>query len=435
MTQQRSTTTTPAPSASAPSTPAPSASAPSTPGPAAPAPAAPAPSASAPSGSLPLPDSALDQIADSLGGATVVGIGESTRFSRETFGIRDQIFRRLVRRHGFRALAWQDGAGVAERLDRYVRLGEGDAVSALADAWQPWRSAETVAALEWLRGYNEEHPGDPVRIFGVQPVKATTADYDAVLERVREVAPERLAEVAAHLEPIKTAHRTDEHVQRAHGTHPGRPFAEHARDALALVRALPGGRKDGGALARMRLIVDFHERSVAGSGSFSSDVTATAEVVAAHQRETGLRIAYWDGIAHTSAAPITFSTLPGQAPAPTVGSELRRAYGEAGYLSVAIGFHHGDLGIVRVPEPAAGQLDARLAEAPEHGEQARAAHWLDLRQDEVRDNWDGPVRARVISGVYDPAHDADHHLAVASAADAFDLLIHVREVTPVRWLP
>ncbi|GAA3080809.1 hypothetical protein GCM10020000_78340 [Streptomyces olivoverticillatus] len=118
--------------------------------------------------------------------------------------------------------------------------GEGSAESALDGAWRPWRTAEMAAALEWIRAFNEEHPDDPVRIFGVKPMQAQDADYDAVLEHVRESAPERLAEVASHLDPIRTAHRIDEHVQRARGTHPGRPFAEHARDALALIRSLPG---------------------------------------------------------------------------------------------------------------------------------------------------------------------------------------------------
>lgn len=69
------------------------------------------------------------------------------------------------------------------------------------------------------------------------------------------------------------------------------------------------------------------------------------------------------------------------------------------------------------------------------GEVDLPAHWLDLRRDAARRRWDGPVKARVISGVYDPSRDAAEHIAVASLADAFDVLIHIRRVTPVRWLP
>ncbi|WP_405360696.1 erythromycin esterase family protein [Kitasatospora sp. NBC_00085] len=391
-----------------------------------PAPANPGATDPRPADALPLSDAAFDEIARQLAGAaTVVGIGEATRFSRETFGVRDQLFRRLVRDHGFRALAVQDSAGAAADLDAYVRGDEGSVAAALGRAWGPWRTGEMAAALEWIRAFNRDHADDPVRIFGVKPVQAQPADYDAVLDGVRASASELLAQMAAHLEPIRTAHRIEEHVQRARGIHPGRPFAEHARDALALVASLPGTDE---VVARMRLIVEFHERSVAGRGDYAGEAEVWAEVIADSGRRTGLRTVYWDGIAHTSAAETVLGLAPERGPQATVGSVLRRRFG-AQYVSVAIGFRHGDLGVAVLPEPAADLVDARL------GEVDRPAHWLDLRHADVRREWDGPAKVRVISGVYTPARDAAEHLAVASLADAFDVLVHIREVSPVRRLP
>ncbi|ANZ20142.1 erythromycin esterase-like enzyme [Streptomyces noursei ATCC 11455] len=381
----------------------------------------------APDDIAPLTDAVLDDLAASLADATIVGLGESTRFSRETFDARDRLFRRLVRHHGFRALALQDTVAVADRLDRYVGTGQGSAAAALDDAWRPWRTAEMVAALEWIRAFNQEHPHDPVRIFGVRPAQALPQDYDVVLAHVRASAPELLSELTSHLEPIRTAHHTDEHVQRARGTHPGRPFADHARDALALIRSLPGAHRDEDVAARMRRIVDFHERSVAGRGSYAGDAAAGADVLGDQQRRTGLRTVYWDGIGHTSATEGTLGLAPEKGPQPSVGSLLRARYG-ARYASVAIGFHHGDLGVAVVPEPADDLLDARL------GAVDLPAHRLDLRPAAVRRRWDGPARLRVISGVYDPSRDAAEHLAVASLADAFDVLVHIRRASPVRWL-
>ncbi|MFI0943822.1 erythromycin esterase family protein [Streptomyces sp. NPDC021020] len=370
----------------------------------------------------------LDALAAAVasGAPLIAGLGESTRFAHETSTLRDLLFRRLVGEHGFRELAVQDDAAAGARLDAYANGGPGTAASALDGAWRPWRTEETAAALEWIRDFNRAHPADPVRVFGVKPLQAGPADYDAVLDHVRRTAPERLGEVAAHLEPIRTAHDIDEHVQRARGLHPGRPFAEHARDALALVADLPGAE----AAARMRLIAGFHERSVAGRGGYAGDAAAWAGAIADRQRRTGRRTAYWDGIAHTCAAPVTLGAAPGRGPGPTVGSILRERYG-AGYVSVAIGFHHGDLGVAEVPAPAPGRLDARLSgEAP-----GRPAHWLDLRAPHERRTWEGPATARVVSGVYTPARDAAEHLAVASLPDAFDVLVHLRRVRPVRRLP
>ncbi|MBD0671668.1 erythromycin esterase family protein [Streptomyces sp. CBMA156] len=379
------------------------------------------------SDALPLSAAVLDEIAGRLaaGRPAVVGLGESTRFSRETFGVRDQLFRRLVRDHGFRALAVQDGAGAAAALDAYVSGGGGSAASALAGAWRPWRTAGMAAGMEWIRAFNRDHPGDRVRIFGVKPVQAGPADYDAVLEQVRAAAPELLARVAAHLEPARTAHGTEEHVQRARGVHPGRPFAEHARDALRLVESLPGADD---AVARMRLIVEYHERSVAGRGTYAGEAEVWAGVVAGFQRRTALRTVYWDGIAHTSAADTVLGLVPDRGPQATVGSLLRGRYGR-GYVSAAIGFHHGDLGVAVAPEPAADLVDARL------GETDLPARWLDLRREDVRRRWDGPAKARVISGVYTTERDGAEHLAVASLAEAFDVLVHVRRTSPVRRLP
>ncbi|GGP86115.1 hypothetical protein GCM10010140_14430 [Streptosporangium pseudovulgare] len=239
------------------------------------------------------------------------------------------------------------------------------------------------------------------------------------MEHVRRAAPHRLAELAVHLEPIRTAHEIDEHVQRARCLHPGRPFAEHARDALAIVEQLPGDF----ALERMRLIADFHQRSVAGRDDYAGDAQTWADTIVDHQHRTGRRVAYWDGIAHTSAAPATLGLAPQRGPQPTAGSVLRDRYGTR-YVSAAIGFHHGDLGAVTVPEPASDWLDARL------GATGRPAHWLDLRDG----GWDGPMKARVISGVHDPSRDAAEHLAVASLPDTFDVLVHLRQVSPVHRL-
>jgi erythromycin esterase len=389
------------------------------------------------SAELPFTAPTLDAMADSVAAGTdVAGLGESTRFAHETSDIRDQIFRRLVRSHGFRVLAIQDDALAGQVLDAYVNGGTGSASSALKATWRPWQTTETAIALKWIRAFNDEHPDDPVRIIGVKPPQVKPADYDAVIEHVRRTAPDLLPELMSHLEPIRTAHEIDEHVQRARGIHPGRGFAEQAHDALAIVEQLTAEPEN--VVELMRRIVRFHERSVAGSGDYAGDARTWAETIIAHQRRTGRRIAYWDGIAHTAAAPTTLGIAPDRGSQPTVGSILRQHYGSA-YVSVAIGFHHGDLGVAVVPEPAQDWLDARLA-APE-----RPNSWLDLRSERERSRWDGPWDAgdapwngpgtmRVISGVYTTARDAAEHLAVDSLSAAFDVLVHVHQVSPVHQL-
>ncbi|MGF6881265.1 erythromycin esterase [Nocardia sp. GAS34] len=370
----------------------------------------------------PLDDAALDHIALSLSAASVVGIGESTRFAQETFAARAAIFRILVQRHGFRTLALQDSSTVGAAMDQFVLTGEGSAAAVLGAAWRPWRTAEMAAALEWIRDFNRDHAQDPVRIIGIKPAQAGPDDYDAVAAAVRTHASDRLPELSSHLDVIRTAHTLDEHVQRANGTHPGRRFADHAHDAAALLDALPTIPAD--ARDRMRLIVEFHENSVAGRGSFVGDDAVWAETIIEHHRRTDLRTVLWDGIAHTSASGPDFGLTAGDGDNVSIGSVLREHFGPA-YASVAIGFHHGNLGVAEVPAPAPDLVDAAL------GESALPALWMDLRTTPVP----RPAALRTISGVYTPASDAAGRITVGSLSGAFDILIHFREVTPVRWLP
>ncbi|WP_040870828.1 erythromycin esterase family protein [Nocardia exalbida] len=367
----------------------------------------------------------LDALIARLGAATVVGLGESTRFSRQTFGVRERLFRGLVERHGFRALAIQDSARSGARWDRFVTAGESDPETVLAGAWRPWRTEESVATLRWIRAWNLAHPEDPVRIFGVEPPRAESSDYDAVLDYVRRAAPDRFAAIDAHLAPIRTAHQVDEHVQRHQGIHPGRPFAEHAEDALALLAELPETSERATALAHARLILDFHRSSVASQG-FARDERPSAETVLHRQRSTGAKIVYWDGLAHTTSLPIVYDTAEFRG----AGSHLRDHLGN-GYVSVGIGFHHGDLGMAVAPAPSPDLVDAAL------GEVELPAFYLDLgaaAPEPVRDWLTGPAKLRTISGVYDPAADATANIRLSSLAAAFDVLIHVRETTPVHWL-
>jgi len=123
-----------------------------------------------------LPSAVLDAVAAAVAAeATVVGLGESTRSAHETFIVRDLIFRRLVKDHGFRALVIQDNSDVAAALDTYVTTGRGTASAALAEAFSPWKTVEMASALKWIRHFNRDHAREPVRIFGVKETEPRAA--------------------------------------------------------------------------------------------------------------------------------------------------------------------------------------------------------------------------------------------------------------------
>ncbi|MDN3241907.1 erythromycin esterase family protein [Glycomyces tritici] len=363
-----------------------------------------------------------------IGDAEVVAFGETTRAAHEIDHYRLQAFRFLVEELGFRALAVNDDAIVAERLDDYVRRGDDDPAEALGAAWPPWRTEETVAVLEWMRAYNREHPADPVRLFGTNAAGAQAYHYDAVVDYVRRAAPGRLDELKAHLAPPRSAHRIDEHVQRFRGVHPGKPFAESAREAHDLVASLPADPERDHVLRYARTIWEHHSSTVAAGVDFGAAMKRVAgEILRQHER-TGAKTVFWDGIAAVAASDAMSVGIGSGEPFTSVGGHLRERLG-AKYLPVMIGFGEGEIHEgVKVPAPPADYVEAvlrgdepfvlDLRTAPEE-----AAAWLR-----------GSRKVRVVPGVYDPAEDEKHHVVAPSFAAWFDAFAYFPRIGPTAVL-
>jgi erythromycin esterase-like protein len=68
----------------------------------------------------------LEPLRKIVGDARVVSLGEATHGTREFFQMKHRVLRFLVERMGFTAFAIEATWPEANRLDRYVRTGEGD---------------------------------------------------------------------------------------------------------------------------------------------------------------------------------------------------------------------------------------------------------------------------------------------------------------------
>lgn len=131
------------------------------------------------------PDHELDPLAELVGDAELVGLGESVHTSGGFYRAKHRVFAYLVHRHGFRALAiessWQD----AERIGRYLATGEGDPAEVTSRGLYPvWACAETVGLVRWMRRWNVEHPDDALSLFGFD-VQQPEEDRDALVELLR----------------------------------------------------------------------------------------------------------------------------------------------------------------------------------------------------------------------------------------------------------
>ena len=117
------------------------------------------------------PDSGRDRadlrlVADIVGPARVVGLGESTHGTREFFQAKHRLLEYLVRERGFRVFAIEANQVAVRRVDAYVQGGPGTAEDAMRVMFRVWNTEEMRALVEWLRGWNAAHPDRRVRFVG-----------------------------------------------------------------------------------------------------------------------------------------------------------------------------------------------------------------------------------------------------------------------------
>lgn len=109
-------------------------------------------------------DDALAPVVERASRAKLVLIGEASHGTHEFYARRAELTKRLIRDHGFQAVAAEADWPDAHRVDRYAK-GRGQdstAKSALGDfqrfpAWM-WRNADVLDFVGWLRDHNDALP-------------------------------------------------------------------------------------------------------------------------------------------------------------------------------------------------------------------------------------------------------------------------------------
>jgi erythromycin esterase len=354
--------------------------------------------------------------------AAVVGVGENTRESAEIDRHRVDLVKALVEEAGYRVVVIPDSANVAERMDAYVLGEREDLREVVLSGWLPNRTEATAELLTWLRAFNTRHPAEPVHVVGNGPRQTEPQDYDRVLAAVERIDPVSAAGVRERYEVIRTAHDVNEHIQIHQGTHPGRPFAELAGEALDLVRVLA---PEPDILALAEQVLGFHANSVAARPDFGEVSRAIAERITAAHEKSGRKVVYFDGFALTGVlADAEVAISPGK-PFTSAGKLLRERFGD-GYVSVLLAFGSGTIrGGLEIPEPAEGNVERTLLEAGDGGVLLPLADG----------GWPGgATRLRIIAGVYDPAEDGKHSIDLPSLPEAADFLGFVPVISQTRPL-
>ncbi|KND34268.1 erythromycin esterase [Streptomyces europaeiscabiei] len=371
----------------------------------------------------------------------VVGYGAGTRGAHQVFALQTRMARLLVGEAGFRAVALdQDGTLVA-RLDAYVRTGTGNPV-ALLEAAEPFSSTEEVLALvRWIRAFNESHPGDPVRLAGVSPHETGVSAYDTVACYLRGARPGLIVELERCYAGLRPESDVSAHTSRFRALSDRRSCRDRVQAAHDLVAGAPGHDGHAWALHNARLIVQYYELHDHDDDPLDPHNMACyerffAENVLWWQQHTGHRVLFWSSSSHTADARTRVVSFPPDPASPSrnAGSHLREHLGTR-YLSIGITFGAGELATYsgapahRVPGPVPPLVESML------DDEAVGDYLLDLRTDAPRlvaDWLTRTARSRLIGPRHDPRRDTDHHMTGGSPAEWFDVLAHLRRVTPAR---
>ncbi|TNF24869.1 MAG: erythromycin esterase family protein [Deltaproteobacteria bacterium] len=139
-----------------------------------------------------LPADDLAPLADLIGDARLVALGESVHYVGGFQRMKHRVLRYLVEELGFRAVAFETTWARADAVNAYVASCDGDLLDTLVELWPVWRSREVEELLVWLCEYNQAHPEDPVGFFGFDVQEAWT-DAPPLVAYVDEVIPDPTA--------------------------------------------------------------------------------------------------------------------------------------------------------------------------------------------------------------------------------------------------
>jgi erythromycin esterase len=157
----------------------------------------------------PYADTAYAFLAQAIGDARVLSIGEMIHYSHEPLELRNHVIRYAVTHLGFTAVAIESGFTESAVVDRFIHGGPGNLDSVVHRGFTSGFDAlcEERELVRWLRDYNA-HAGHTVRFYGLD-VPGDVGDYDgapqtirAVLDYVERWSPEKTASLRESLAPL-----------------------------------------------------------------------------------------------------------------------------------------------------------------------------------------------------------------------------------------
>lgn len=390
-------------------------------------------------------------------GSSYVLVGESTHGTHEFYRARAEITKRLLRDHGFCAVAIEGDWPDAHRVHRFVTgQSGGDANDALAGfvrfpQWM-WRNADVLRFVEWLRAFNEGRPAQRRAGFYGLDLYSLYGSMQAVIDYL-ETVDAQAAKSARERYACFDRFGPDVNSY-TNGVAYG--VTESCRSAvldqlLELQRRTFGGARDFYAEQNARVVASAEEyyrtmldRDVSSWNIRDRFMFETLHRLSSYiERTQGCvaKIVVW---AHNSHAGDARATSLGGGRELNIGQLVRQAHPSACTL---IGFTTGN-GTVTAASDWHGDAECKALRDPLPGSWEQLFHeaaigdfYLDLKRGaEISPLLHGRMIERAIGVVYRPATELYSHYFEARIADQFDAVLHyerTRAVEPLersgRW--
>ncbi len=143
--------------------------------------------------------SELAPLDTALANAQVVGMGEGTHGTREFFQMKDRLFRYLVQKHGFQAIAFEANFGRSVIVNRYIH-GQTTNLSTAAQAaksmyFWTWSTDEVRELLQWMKDYNTGKPASQQLSFYGFDCQYADDEFPLIREFFYKVEPGLVSKV------------------------------------------------------------------------------------------------------------------------------------------------------------------------------------------------------------------------------------------------
>jgi erythromycin esterase len=388
------------------------------------------------------PQDEFDQIDRQFAAARVVALGEATHGQHEVFALKRHLTMHLVRKHGFRIVAYEASSSSLLDADDYVSGKSDDRPAALAALGMLiWQIEENGQLLDDLRTWNQQAANsDPIRLIGID-----AQDAEAALKQLNRLIQDEDPDLAKKLGDLSIRAKSAG-AELMNGNRD--PWDTVAKEIKLLETTLNQRNPADSVIANdyhLRVLEFLHSLRIFSSLGSRDQAMADLLLKQLGQQGAKSRCVVWSHNAHIQHSALRYLNSPELA----MGGHLTKALGDD-YYAVGVAFGEGEFqaNATRV-DGKWGFRRYRLSAAPKGSLEAmlgtthHKCYALDLRtapKSKSVQQWLASGHGQRWFGGYSVAEDCDARTSDASRLmqtfprEDFDCLLYVaqtRAATPI----